>query len=488
MGLIDDSTPEEFFLETFTRGILGSTLHSFSPHNIFFPRFTNRKSKQIELPSEQSLIPLFNCLPNHLYSDNYPLINKIIFLLASKDYLHFDRFYGSSLSHIASRYLSSHSLREAIMDTELPEDVFLYILDLKTNELANYFDSKNTSKKTRQFIQEYKQNHLFQELDFDDLNREMETYFGINLNKVLPDWYDATDIPIYTVRNIQAHKLEPSEYPTYQVSFEIQNNGKSNGFISFNTSTTKLEDKWYTYHIPAGTSWKIKKIYHEKPLVLYIDLNLSQNLPSGIMQGSIDDIIRSTSHVSDGQFAMDTREFLPDPTEFIVDNEDPGFRLKSSEKKKISSLLNKEKEKIYTFASYSTRTPSKKLPSQWTFYVNPKYYYGNSIKSCVCKASGKGDSHVSWTTELPENGQYEIFIYAPPSFPSYKGLYEQYYSFTTQEGLKDITLKNDYHNSQWLSIGVYDLTAGENTITLSDKGEPDQLICADAVKWKLISK
>ena len=485
MGLPDDSTPENFFLSFFTRNVFGTLFYHFYPRNIFLPRFSTQELTRIERTNEQCLRPLFDGLPNHLYSNDYPLINKIISLIATdNEYIRILNG-GNALSSAASQYLTSNSLREAISDPEIPEDVFIYILSLKANELMNLLNFNNTSSNVREFLQEYKQNHLFQELNFDDLNREIESNFTVNLKKTLPSWYNAKGVPIYTVRNIQVYKIEPSEYPAHQVSFEIQNSGNTDGFISL---SSKSDGAWCIYSIPAKTSWKIKKIYDEKPNYIQIALNLSQNIPTSFNRTIIEEISATTSDTSNGQFAMNPQEFLPDPTEFIVDNEDPGFRLKSSEKKRISTLLNKKKEKTYIYHYYLHRFVEEKFPTRWTFYADWGYYYGNSIKSCVCKAAGKGDSHASWNIELPETGQYEIFIYTHSFQKLSKGYSEQYYTFTTGEGKKEFILKNDLYGGQWLSIGVYDLTAGENTITLSDKGETDQIIYADAVKWKLISK
>ncbi|RHR78970.1 hypothetical protein [Odoribacter sp. AF15-53] len=489
IGFFSDETREERFLKAFTNRIFRNSFHPFYPHNIFIPDLTKRNRTRVELPNEQCLQPLFDRLPNYIYSDNYPVMNKIIFLLQTSDKPTSAIFYGNSISLAASRYLSSHCLKEAITDPTLPEDVFLYILKLKTRELVNLLDSKNTSVKTQQFISEYKRMHSFRELDFNDLNRKIKAHFEVDLDSVLPGWYEAKEIPAYTVRNIQVCKIEPGEFITYQVSFEIQNNGKVDGFISLSSKLGEPKDKWQIYHVPAGSCWNIKKVFHEKPEIIYIDLNLSRNLPSGITQGWINKIMGITSDTSEGQFTMNPREFLPDPTEIIVDNEDPGFRLKSSKKKKLGSPFNGKKEKTYIFDDASIYTQGTKLPVQWTSYVEASPYYGNIIKSCLYKTSGKGDSPATWAIELPNTGRYEIFIYVHPAQPLFKGIPEQYYTLTTKEGIENVTLKIDQTYSCWASIGVYELQAGENSITLSDKGvDPVQMIFADAVKWKLISK
>ena len=489
LGFYSSETQEKEFLEDFTRKIFRNSFHPFYPHNIFIPYFTNRNRTRIELPNEQCLQPLFDCLPNYIYSEHYPAMNKIMFLLQTSNKRIPAMFYGNSISLAASRYLSSHSLKEAISDQTLPEDVFLYILKYKTNELVNYLYLKNTPVKAHQFISEYKRTHPFRELNFDDLNQEIKTHFNVDLDSILPGWYEVRGIPAYSVRNIQVHEIKPREIPTYQISFEIQNSGDTDGFISLSSKANETKDKWQVYHVPAGSCWEIKKIFHDKPEIIYIDLNLSRNLPPNITRGGIDQIINITSDSSNGQFAMNPREFLPDPTEIIVDNEDPGFRLKSPGKKQLGSLFNREKEKTYIFDEASTYHHGSKFPTRWTSYVSSDFYYGNIIKSCLYKTSGKGDNPATWTAELPGNGRYEIFIHVIPGQPQFKGIPEQRYSLTTREGIENVTLKIDQAYSCWASIGVYELEAGKNSITLSDKGiDPEQLIFADAVKWKLVSK
>lgn len=103
----------------------------------------------------------------------------------------------------------------------------------------------------------------------------------------------------------------------------------------------------------------------------------------------------------------------------------------------------------------------------------------------VFKKSGKGNNPVEWTTDLPEDGLYEVSVFIVNRQVSFDGHPEQYYTLTTRDGEEKITLKIEPMDYGWMPLGTFHLTAGENKITLSDKGiDPQQIIFADAVKWK----
>lgn len=62
----------------------------------------------------------------------------------------------------------------------------------------------------------------------------------------------------------------------------------------------------------------------------------------------------------------------------------------------------------------------------------------------------------------------------------------QNYELTDRDGIRQVSVKTE-EGKGWLSLGEFDLSAGENQIVLSDKGvEEEQVIYADAVKWKFM--
>ena len=107
----------------------------------------------------------------------------------------------------------------------------------------------------------------------------------------------------------------------------------------------------------------------------------------------------------------------------------------------------------------------------------------------VFKKAGKGYTPVEWTTDLPEDGQYEVAAFIVNRQVSFEGHPEQYYTLTTRDGEENITLKIGLMDYGWMPLGTFHFSAGKNKITLSDKGiAPEQIIFADAVKWKYIGK
>ena len=128
-------------------------------------------------------------------------------------------------------------------------------------------------------------------------------------------------------------------------------------------------------------------------------------------------------------------------------------------------------------------------PTEWTYCAGTQGFHGDIIKSMVFKKAGKGNAPVAWTGELPEEGRYEVFVYLVENQAPAEGHSEQYYTLTTKNGEEKVTLRIEPADEGWVSIGTFDFPAGANTITLSDKTtNPDQIIYADAVKWKYIGQ
>ena len=140
--------------------------------------------------------------------------------------------------------------------------------------------------------------------------------------------------------------------------------------------------------------------------------------------------------------------------------------------------------------------------------------YGNRIRSAFVKEVGTGQFKAEWTANLPEAGKYEIFIYRPHYTTSRRDIYttdfpgmKNYYTVYTPQGKEEIILEVQEGNfdlsnlyllpeeEAWVSLGKFNLPAGESRVVLDDRGVDHpftsekyrysfiQLVIADAVKW-----
>lgn len=121
-------------------------------------------------------------------------------------------------------------------------------------------------------------------------------------------------------------------------------------------------------------------------------------------------------------------------------------------------------------------------------------------KLCGKKAA-KGDARVIWNAELNRGGEYEVYVYMPQlsssSSTSFRfgglgmttsfsmdqsGKKEQYYTIDFGDRSEEIVL-DVRDQSGWVSLGRFTFSPGNASVSLSDKGEPQQVIYGDAVRW-----
>ena len=485
MGLPYTQSREEVYLDFLLRNLFRSYTVLMN-RNIFIPYLENKSATSEMTYNDQDITPMFFNHSSYFYSKDYPVIDKLLYTFETQKRRNIIHFNGTEETLEATRYLSTHSLKDAINDASLPMKTVENIFQLKVSELINYINLKVSPDKFQQLVNTCKDEYPFQELPFDTLCSKLENDYHIRLDDFIPQWYNACNIPSYIVQDIKARKIESEEDNLFQLSFKIYNNSKTDGIIS---TSIGQRTKERVYHIPAGTSWEIKEIEEAEELYLFsINLNLSGNLPNGIIQ-SFPDIQEVTRDTSQGKFAIGRQSFLPPADEIVVDNEDPGFQItENSRKKKLGALFSSKKEKQYVYES-ALNSAGQYPALEWTYCAGTIGFYGDIIKSMVYKKAGKGNKPVTWTTDLAKDGLYEVSVFIVNRQASFDGRPEQYYTLTTRDGEEKITLKIDLMDWGWMPVGTFHFSAGSNTITLSDKGvDAEQIIFADAVKWKYIGQ
>ena len=103
----------------------------------------------------------------------------------------------------------------------------------------------------------------------------------------------------------------------------------------------------------------------------------------------------------------------------------------------------------------------------------------------------KGVTCAEWSVDLKREGRYEVFAYLPEY--TYSQVLTKNrnpdvislpftYIVSSANGEEEVTIQAKQKH-EWVSLGVYNYTPGHYSIKLSDKGETDYSIVADAIKW-----
>ena len=127
-----------------------------------------------------------------------------------------------------------------------------------------------------------------------------------------------------------------------------------------------------------------------------------------------------------------------------------------------------------------TKVMSNIATSRWQTLIGGRYY-GYPIQSMVAKIAGNGSASVEWRAQLPQSGEYEIWVYIPDR--AKLGEEGRQWFVVEQEEWREVVELENWSTDDWTSLGKYDCQKGECVVSLSDKGESGQVIYGDAVKW-----
>ena len=274
------------------------------------------------------------------------------------------------------------------------------------------------------------------------------------------------------------------------LGFKAYNISNCDALLSVNATSRK---DWTSpqFILPAGEAWEYRYVLGGMPIVLKVNTNLSHNVPSKYEFDYVDRTqFPTTRDTTAGIFPISAEEFAPAPGEIIVDNEDKGFSVTNGKQKhKLKDLFRKEPKNRFTeFVPFFA-------PAEWTETADV-WCYGDIVKSAFFKKSGTGQACATWTAELPEGGYYEIAVWNAKQ-PNVRYIIgtadggekraERNYRYIVRYGEEEETVAIDLEPEEngWVSLGHFDLPAGEVSITLTDETTGEYVI-ADAVKFTRI--
>ena len=436
-----------------------------------------------------------------IQTDEYPILDIALNTMQSFNNEQSNFFWGSLIDdkQRANLYLETHSFKEAISDMELKPEIFYELLKLKSKALKNYANTQISQEDFTTFLKDFYQNNLFTTIPFNKFQSEFYKKFGIDLTNFLQQWYEEDHSPIVYIKDVDANQTIIDEITKYQIHFKIYNpsdvdalvtaeiqqggnfrggprRGGMGGFRG-NQSNNVVEN----YLLPAGSAKEVKIITDERPANISINTNISHNLPA-LHRFPFSKIEKETQDTLAGDFIIDTREFNQDPKEFVIDNEDSGFRtVASNNKHKLKDLFQKEEQDKYkNFWPWWA-------PSKWTA-IATDYCYGDVIQSAFYKRKGSGNNAVVWSAEIQQDGYYEISIWNPKQNrmgpPRRHDNEERNQTYTISYGKEEESMSLNLQQEEpgWISLGNFSLPQGTTTITLTDKVSGDYVI-ADAVKF-----
>ncbi len=483
-----------------------------------------------KMENPYSILPMFYEQTIALRAEKYPAISTILVdaLKSSNTF-----FVFSPETNLSERF-AGHNVEDIFHDRLEDPDKAAALLHEKSRELLRWVSVNDVSTKEMiDFLVKFVQRNRFRQMEFEEMNREFIHEFGVDWMDVLPTWYEEREVPVFYVKDFKQQLVtdtENNDDGSSSVSGEmvmdmenkrtrasvcVFNDSKIDGIVSFEVNnmmysggnSRRQERKSESvitrnFLIKAGTGKQIAVVMNGMNVVF--KTNVSNNIPTSFFaQGSFSTTTDTTEYVKE----MARSYFMPSKDEMIVDNEDEGFRLNtSSSRKRLRGLFSSFKEEKYetTGSSLMLRKGVEIVPKHM---VNPEAYGSNKLTDAFMMSGGKAE--MEWKEQIEREGVYEIWAYIPPKVLTHRvneqrigGMRSGYYSVSyssvaesdRHEELNQYYFVNYGDEKQevvidvkeqpgWFSLGFFELPVGECNVVLTNRGEKDQVLLGDAIKW-----
>ncbi|OQX95548.1 hypothetical protein B6I21_04840 [candidate division KSB1 bacterium 4572_119] len=489
-------TPQEGQSEVFS-GFIRSGLLNGSSRGRFFP------DELMNIEPDYHVFPNYFTFVNHFQSEKWPIFN-----IALESFLSqrtesaasgFKRFFtGLTEEEKANIALMEQNLAEILSDPD-KKDVVSDVLKLKGKYLFQLIQSKVDEKEFNQFISTLLKSHRFQDMPVDDFVDALKQNEKFDLLPYFNDWYESRELPGFLVSNIQAYKILDDNRTRFQVKLKIQNTEDVEGLVSVTFRMGGMRGRFgggggadepdeQFISLGPGEIKQVGFVLDDQPRVVILNTLVSKNLP-GTINNRFDELEMNEKAIAfEGERLVDDPIRIVSPGEIVVDNEDPGFAILSSqEQSALRKLFQGDKaddeEKYIGFNFW-------RAPNRWraTTYSD---FYGKYVHSAHYLKAGKGNKKVSWSTEIKESGTYDVYCYTPdvrmPWMRGRRGRGRKYieqfnYVIYHDDGQEEVALNMEDTEEDWTYMGTYYLSEGIAKIELSDQSK-GRIVFADAVKW-----
>ncbi|MBA7570325.1 hypothetical protein ES708_12074 [subsurface metagenome] len=455
-------------------------------------------------------------------SDKWPMFNVATeFYFSGKTKEEMPSFissiFGLSAKENANLALDDRNFSDIL--TEPDDNVNIYdVLENKCEYLYAYLQSELGSETFEDFLMEFLDANRFGNIKVEDFVDELKNRYGFDLAPQFDDWMNETELPAFIMSDPFCEEILMDELTQYQVTFSITNpesveglvtasfraggggpggmrGGGGGGMMMMFGGAGSSSDEEYNIKINAGETKEIGIILDDPPRQMTVNTHISKNLPSIIERDFRNIELNENAVPFEGERILDQMVGRGEPGEIIVDNEDAGFEINTvSSDSYIKRMLTRNKldDEEYIGMTFWN------MPRRWSATTGSGFF-GLFRYSAHYIRAGKGDNSVSWSTEIPKSGRYNIYFYIPEMEQVHmvggrgrgrgdnrgrrqSAANDFHVKVYHDDGVDEITLEMGGASSGWLPLGTFFLSEGTAKIELTDQTK-GQLVYADAVKW-----
>ncbi|MDH4271916.1 MAG: hypothetical protein OEW18_08060, partial [Candidatus Aminicenantes bacterium] len=454
---------------------------------------------------------------------------------------------GNTLQDEINKFLMDHSLAEAIQLSGRENTLVTPILQQKGKALLILIRAKLGAADFDDRLVAFLKERRFQPVTRKSWEDFIAGLGRLDLDQTIASWYEQKGLPGFLFDDVQSYRVIDKEKTKFQIKFQVANPTDQEGVIKVNMATlggfgargggglmgggvgtSAAAPETRTVLVQPQTVKEVGIVLDRASAMTTIDTAMSRNLPGVFTLPFSNQQAKPGVNPFDGESA---RPYVPASPgaegEYIVDNEDAGFRLPERGRENwLRSAVRRVFVPDQSEEDYATFGSLVNPPDHWEPLVMQNFY-GRFVRSGLVKKSGQGASKVAWTVNLQEAGDYDIYFYyegmgaglgrggsfvsmreargsaapaPPPGGPrgsgTAAGTQPQGRDFNAprrQPGKKHFLVHHEGRVEEvvvdlrevpagWALIGNFRLAAGENLVELTDKNE-ERLVLADAVKW-----
>jgi ABC-type transport system involved in multi-copper enzyme maturation permease subunit len=465
-----------------------------------------------------AVFPLYYSYMTGISSYKYPLFNSMLEIYLEDGFAASMRqtfMGGMTDSEKANLALRDNSITEIfeewdnIISEALVSQTGAFIfLALKNRVGMNEFDN---------FLYYYLEDHKFREITFDQFSKDFYNEFNVEIEPYFETLNTKGKIPSFIMSTPDFFLTRDEIGEVYLLKFRLRNIGEVKGLVEISIRVSGGFDtpEQRLYELDPDITKDIQIVLYDQPRMLTVNTLISGNIPStygSFLKAAtkVDKInIEEYERISDEELS------LVYDGEYVVDNEDPGFKYFSvSNESKLKQYIDSRKE--ISDEIFYGEMRSRRAPHEWT-PVAHSAFYGETVRSALVTRSGDGGNIASWQTVLPASGFYDVYVYIPVaamvsmdpkgggssrgsgpgqgggsgqgggpsrvSGPQFADANTKYnYVISSNEGSEEVEYPLRNVEEGWNKLGSFHFPADTAKIELSNKTNGDRVI-ADAVKW-----
>lgn len=484
-------------------------LKSFIGDNFIRPRrfFFGRRSegeRNVENWGRYQVFPNYFSYVNSVSEEGYPLLT-----IALENYLH-ERlsesrptpFGGLTSNDEVILKLRDRSLSDLIKEEDIK--VLGNVFASKGNQLLSNLKVHSGEDAFDRQLDQILHDNEFKNINIADFSHYMSKLVKADFSDIYNNWLNDEKSPAYIFGNVDVWEIKEGNRIRYFMKVPVKNNGDEDGIISFTiregerrggrrgrfrsgfmTGAESTNKK--NYMVPSGETVEIGFMLDDVPRDVTVDTYLARNIPSS-QRLETNDVISDQRQVDffEGPRSSGKTLKYAEDFEIIVDNEDEGCDfVNTGESRTIKdwwlSRRNQEEEgETYGMIRFWN------MPVKWK-PVAGQQFFGEYLKSGLYKRKGIGEGYVSWTGNIEDPGNYDVYVYVPDiriRFRRGGRNYQRDYHYTVDhdDGTDEVEIAVTQDNNGWLYLGEYYFSEGAATVKLSDQTKAD-FVLADAVKW-----